>query len=107
MGILTYSPLGGGWLSGNWTADSSPNTPARKRLAARFDMSLPANQRKLDAVQQLAQVADDAGVSMIELAIARSSPTTPLSPPRSSDRARWSSSKVISCRRCLVQRRRA
>ena len=70
MGILTYSPLAGGWLSGSWTADSSPTSPARQRLAARFDMSLPENQRKLDAVEQLAQVADDAGLSMIELAIA-------------------------------------
>jgi aryl-alcohol dehydrogenase-like predicted oxidoreductase len=33
-------------------------------------MSLPENQRKLEAVEQLAQVADDAGVSLIELAIA-------------------------------------
>ena len=70
MGILTYSPLAGGWLSGRWTADSSPTSPARRRLAARFDMSLPENQRKLDAVEQLAKVADDAGVSLIELAIA-------------------------------------
>ena len=70
MGILTYSPLAGGWLSGSWTADSSPTSPARQRLAARFDMSLPENQRKLEAVQQLAKVADDAGVSLIELAIA-------------------------------------
>ena len=70
MGILTYSPLSGGWLSGNWTADSSPTSPARQRLAARFDMSLPENQRKLEAVEQLAKVADDAGLSMIELAIA-------------------------------------
>jgi aryl-alcohol dehydrogenase-like predicted oxidoreductase len=70
MGILTYSPLSGGWLSGNWTADSSPTSPARQRLAARFDMALPENQRKLEAVEQLAQVADDAGVSLIELAIA-------------------------------------
>ena len=70
MGILTYSPLGGGWLSGSWTADSSPTSPARQRLAARFDMSLPENQRKLEAVEQLAQVADDGGLSMIELAIA-------------------------------------
>jgi aryl-alcohol dehydrogenase-like predicted oxidoreductase len=70
MGILTSSPLAGGWLSGSWTADSSPTSPARQRLAARFDMSLPENQRKLEAVQQLAKVADDAGVSMIELAIA-------------------------------------
>jgi aryl-alcohol dehydrogenase-like predicted oxidoreductase len=41
MGILTYSPLAGGWLSGSWTADSSPTSPARQRLAARFDMSWP------------------------------------------------------------------
>ena len=70
MGILTYSPLSGGWLSGNWTADSSPTSPARQRLAARFDMSLPDNQRKLEAVQALAQLAEDAGMSLIELAIA-------------------------------------
>src|SRR3954462_3368569 len=70
MGILTYSPLGGGWLSGGWSADSSPTSPARQRLVARFDMSLPENQRKLEAVEQLQQVADDAGISMIELAIA-------------------------------------
>ena len=70
MGILTYSPLAGGWLSGSWTADSSPTSPARQRLAARFDMSLAENQRKLEAVEQLAKVADAAGVSLIELAIA-------------------------------------
>jgi aryl-alcohol dehydrogenase-like predicted oxidoreductase len=70
MGILTYSPLSGGWLSGNWSADSSPASPARRRLAARFDMSLPENQRKLEAVEQLAKVAQDAGLSLIELAIA-------------------------------------
>src|SRR4051794_11372560 len=70
MGILTYSPLSGGWLSGSWSADSSPTCPARQRLAARFDMSLPENQRKLEAVEALAKVADDAGLSMIELAIA-------------------------------------
>ncbi len=70
MGILTYSPLSGGWLSGSWSKDSSPTSPARQRLAKRFDMSLPENQRKLDAVEQLQQVADDADLSMIEMAIA-------------------------------------
>ena len=68
MGILTYSPLAGGWLSGSWTSDSTPTSPARQRLVARFDMSLPENQRKLEAAEQLAQgrrrrrpVADRAG----------------------------------------------
>jgi aryl-alcohol dehydrogenase-like predicted oxidoreductase len=70
MGILTYSPLSGGWLSGSWSAGSSPTSAARQRLAKRFDMSLPDNQRKLEAVEALAKVADDAGLSMIELAIA-------------------------------------
>jgi aryl-alcohol dehydrogenase-like predicted oxidoreductase len=70
MGILTYSPLSGGWLSGNWSADSAPTSPARQRLVARFDMSLPENQRKLEAVEQLATVADDAGLPLIELAVA-------------------------------------
>jgi aryl-alcohol dehydrogenase-like predicted oxidoreductase len=70
MGILTYSPLAGGWLSGSWSADSSPTSPARQRLAARFDMTLAENQRKLEAVEQLAKVADDAGTPLIELAIA-------------------------------------
>jgi aryl-alcohol dehydrogenase-like predicted oxidoreductase len=69
MGTLTYSPLAGGWLSGSWNADSSPTSPARQRLAARFDMSLPENQSKLRAVEQLTTVADNAGVPLIELAI--------------------------------------
>jgi aryl-alcohol dehydrogenase-like predicted oxidoreductase len=70
MGILTYSPLAGGWLSGRWDADATPTSPARRRLAARFDMSRPENQRKLEATQALAEVAGDAGVSLLELAIA-------------------------------------
>jgi aryl-alcohol dehydrogenase-like predicted oxidoreductase len=70
MGILTYSPLAGGWLSGRWHADASPTSPARQRLAARYDMSLPENQRKLEAAEALAKVADDAGLSLIELSIA-------------------------------------
>ena len=70
MGILTYSPLAGGWLSGRWSADATPTSPARQRLVARFDMGLPENQRKLEAAKHLTEVADEAGVSLIELAIA-------------------------------------
>jgi len=70
MGILTYSPLAGGWLSGRWTADATPTSPARQRLAARFDMAMPENQRKLEATQALTKLADDSGISLIQLAIA-------------------------------------
>lgn len=73
MGVISYSPLAGGWLSGRYRKDtdqSGPMSVARQRLANRFDMSLPENQRKLDAADQLAQLADEAGVSLIEMAIA-------------------------------------
>jgi aryl-alcohol dehydrogenase-like predicted oxidoreductase len=72
MGVLTYSPLAGGWLSGRWRKDADLPTPspARQRLAARYDMSLPVNQRKLDAAEALGQLAEEAGLSLIEMAIA-------------------------------------
>jgi aryl-alcohol dehydrogenase-like predicted oxidoreductase len=70
MGILTYSPLAGGWLSGRWSAGATPTSPARQRLVARFDMTLPENQRKLQAAEALGKLAGEAGLSLIELAIA-------------------------------------
>ncbi|XVV16006.1 aldo/keto reductase [Actinoplanes sp. CA-131856] len=72
MGVIPYSPLAGGWLSGRYTKDSQdgPASPARQRLANRFDLSLPENQRKLDAVEKLSRLADEAGLTLIQLAIA-------------------------------------
>ncbi|HTP14651.1 MAG TPA: aldo/keto reductase [Streptosporangiaceae bacterium] len=73
MGVVPYSPLAGGWLTGRYrkdTAMTGPMSPARQRLANRFDLSLPANQRKLDAVEQLTDLAEETAVSLIELAIA-------------------------------------
>src|ERR1700760_105016 len=70
MGSLVYSPLSGGWLTGRWR-QGAPGTPASAaRPGARFDMSTPANQRKLDVVEELAQLADKSGLTMIELALA-------------------------------------
>ncbi|MFB7336948.1 aldo/keto reductase [Streptomyces adustus] len=70
MGTLTYSPLAGGWLSGRYRRDASAGPASAARPQARFDMSSPANQRKLDAVEQLALLAEKAGLSLIELAVA-------------------------------------
>jgi len=39
-------------------------------MPGRYDMSDPANQRKLDAADALAQVAEGAGLTLIELALA-------------------------------------
>jgi len=71
MGVIPYSPLAGGWLSGRWRKDAGQQSSTRsERLPDRFDLSLSANQRKLDAVEQLVQVAEEAGISLIEMAIA-------------------------------------
>jgi aryl-alcohol dehydrogenase-like predicted oxidoreductase len=71
MGVMSYSPLAGGWLSGRWRKDAGQQSSSRAaRLPERFDLAHPANQRKLDAVEQLAQLADEAGITLIELAIA-------------------------------------
>ncbi|WP_138444130.1 aldo/keto reductase [Sinomonas susongensis] len=70
MGTLTYSPLAGGWLSGRWRKDSVSTPTSSARPSARFDMTSAANQRKLDIVEELAQLADQAGLTLIELAIA-------------------------------------
>src|SRR5512132_4806 len=71
MGVIPYSPLAGGWLSGRWRKDTGQQPSSRAgRLPERFDLSLPANQRKLDAVEQLARLAEEAGITLIQLAIA-------------------------------------
>lgn len=70
MGTLTYSPLSGGWLSGRWRKDSASTPTSAARPDARFDMTQAANQRKLDVVEQLAVLAEEHGMSLIELAIA-------------------------------------
>ncbi len=71
MGVIPWSPLGGGWLSGKYRKGAErPDSTRAARLPGRYDLTLPANQRKLDAADALARVADDAGITLIELALA-------------------------------------
>ena len=71
MAVMSYSPLAGGWLSGRWRKDAGQQSSSRAgRLPERFELSNPANQRKLDAVEELSQLADEAGITLIGLAIA-------------------------------------
>jgi aryl-alcohol dehydrogenase-like predicted oxidoreductase len=70
MGTLVYSPLSGGWLTGRWRKDAAGTPASANRPKARFDMASPANQRKLDIVEDLALLAEDAGITLIQLAIA-------------------------------------
>ncbi len=71
MGVIPWSPLAGGWLSGRWRVGSDDLTSRRaSRVPARYDLSVPENQAKLEAADALATVADDAGISLIHLALA-------------------------------------
>jgi aryl-alcohol dehydrogenase-like predicted oxidoreductase len=71
MGAIAWSPLAGGWLSGKYRKDRDvPESRRAVMIPQRYDMSLPENQRKLDAADALAQVADEAGITLIEMALA-------------------------------------
>jgi aryl-alcohol dehydrogenase-like predicted oxidoreductase len=71
MGVIPWSPLAGGWLSGAYRKDEDvPASRRAQRLPQRYDHTLPGNQRKLDAADALARLADDAGISLIHMALA-------------------------------------
>jgi len=70
MGVLAWSPLSGGWLSGAVRAGQDITTSrSQGPMASRFDLGTPANRARLDAVEQLAEVAEQAGLTLIQLAL--------------------------------------
>ena len=71
LGVLPWSPLAGGWLTGRYRKDEQVPTSRRAvRLPARYDLSQPGNQRKLDAADAFAGLAEKADLSLIHLALA-------------------------------------
>jgi aryl-alcohol dehydrogenase-like predicted oxidoreductase len=71
MGVIAWSPLAGGWLSGRWRKGAEDLTSRRAAMIPqRYDLSIPANQAKLEAADALGRLADEAGVSLIHLALA-------------------------------------
>jgi aryl-alcohol dehydrogenase-like predicted oxidoreductase len=67
MGVLTYGPLSGGWLSGR----ADPTTGHRARVSARnFDMAVPGNQAKLDALGKITALAAQSGMPVTHMATA-------------------------------------
>jgi aryl-alcohol dehydrogenase-like predicted oxidoreductase len=74
MGVLAYSPLAGGWLSGKYRKGhevSGPGSAARlQRFPGRWDASSPANATKLDAADALGALADEAGLTLVQMAVA-------------------------------------
>ncbi|TWD81341.1 aryl-alcohol dehydrogenase-like predicted oxidoreductase [Kribbella amoyensis] len=91
MGVLTWSPLASGFLSGK-VRKGRPVDLGSGRAALtpfRFDPSLPANAAKFDALEQLVEVAEGIGCSLPELAlafvVAHPAVTSVISGPRTMD----------------------
>lgn len=77
MGVLVWSPLCRGWLTGRYRREAFDRSPesratrgAQRGVGAQFDESRPAIQRKLDLVEDLLRVAGEAGRPLHHLAIA-------------------------------------
>ena len=92
IGVIPWSPLAGGFLSGRYGKGGDepwPASQARARLTDIFDPALPGNQRKIEAAQALGRLADEAGLTLIQLAIAftlnHPAVTAPIIGPRTMD----------------------
>jgi aryl-alcohol dehydrogenase-like predicted oxidoreductase len=74
MGVMAYSPLAGGWLSGRYRKGlqvSGPGSAARaRRFPAAYDGANPDNAAKLDAADALGTLADQAGLTLVQMAVA-------------------------------------
>ena len=70
MGVIPWSPLAGGWLSGKFGEGKENASRRAERIPARYNLMNPGNQRKLEIVTELANVAQEAGLTLIEMALA-------------------------------------
>jgi aryl-alcohol dehydrogenase-like predicted oxidoreductase len=80
MGFTAWSPLNGGWLTGKYRADAGLPAGSRAErvkgqwgthypiLQTRFDMKRPGNQRKLDLLTKLDELASKAGLELLHMA---------------------------------------
>lgn len=74
LGLLPWSPLGGGWLTGKYTKDERPTGATRlgenpERGVEAYDRR-SSQQRTWDVVAAVRSVADDTGASMAQVALA-------------------------------------
>ncbi|MHA3702210.1 aldo/keto reductase [Jatrophihabitans sp. YIM 134969] len=69
LGVLVWGPLSSGWLSGAVRRGQEITTSRSTVMPARFDLDLPVNRAKLDAVERFAELADESGLTLIQLAL--------------------------------------
>ncbi|MEV4083260.1 aldo/keto reductase [Nonomuraea fuscirosea] len=72
LGVLTYSPLGWGFLTGRYRKGQQMDLTRGRaaRAPERFDPSILVNAAKLEVVEELVKLADELGSTLPELAVA-------------------------------------
>ena len=71
VGVISYGPLAAGWLSGKYRVGGEQPESARADLIpGRFDVTAERNQRKLAAADALAALAEEHGLTLVELSVA-------------------------------------
>ncbi|MCY0922674.1 MULTISPECIES: aldo/keto reductase [unclassified Streptomyces] len=69
LGVLVWSPLASGWLTGAVREGREVTTSRSAFMPQRFDVSVPENRAKMDAIEKLAVLADESGITMIQMAL--------------------------------------
>ena len=69
LGVLAWSPLASGWLSGAVREGREITTSRSTILPERFDLAVPSNRARLDAVEKLVKIAEQADLTLIQLAL--------------------------------------
>jgi aryl-alcohol dehydrogenase-like predicted oxidoreductase len=67
--VLSWSPLAGGWLSGAYGTGKANTSRRATVIPGRYDMELPGNRAKLEAVDALSALADEAGLPLLQMAL--------------------------------------
>ena len=70
IGVLAFGPLAGGWLSGRYRHGQPVATSGPRSHGPHMDATNPANAAKFTAADALAALAEDTGLTLVQLATA-------------------------------------
>jgi aryl-alcohol dehydrogenase-like predicted oxidoreductase len=72
MGVMVWSPLAGGWLTGRYRRPDDVDLSAVRPpfYVTSFDPNVPGNPGKFALIDELSKIASEAGCSLTHLAIA-------------------------------------
>jgi aryl-alcohol dehydrogenase-like predicted oxidoreductase len=70
IGVLAFGPLAGGWLSGRYRSDREVALSGPRSHRPQMDAAAPANATKFAAADELGALADESGLTLVQLATA-------------------------------------